>query len=91
MVNAPGRISTSKGGVSLKDKDGFLIKCEHNRWMVYDEAESKDYICTLYPFRHCHAEDSCKYYKPDIKGDLRDQIVDSGYIFHHPGKKGVKE
>ena len=29
-------------------------------------------------------------YEPDYIDELRDQIVESGYIYHPPGRKGVK-
>ena len=78
----------------MRDKDGFLIKCKYTDWQIIDERDNKDFVClnSCMSLNHlCHADERCKYYEPDIKGDLRETIVDSGYIYHPPGKKGVKE
>lgn len=69
----------------MRDKDGFLIKCKYSEWRIFDERDNFDDICGIWGGKtHCYADDKCIYYEPDIKADLRDQIVESGYIYHPP-------
>ena len=82
----------------MRDKDGFIIRCKYTEWKIVDNFDNEDDVCTHpemftpgYTMRGCYGDERCKYYEPDIKADLRDQIVGSGYIYHPPGKKGVKE
>jgi len=54
----------------MRDKDGFLIKCKHSNWEIYNERDDEDDIChTIYGIRHCYADEKCKYYEPEIKDD----------------------
>lgn len=56
----------------MRDKDGFLIRCKHCEWMIYNDKEDKDFICQqfgdkTYGYHICYGDENCRYYEPDSK------------------------
>lgn len=57
----------------MKDKNGFTIRCKYTEWKVINEDWDHDFVCgrcigTL----KCYANEGCKYYVPDVKGEKND-------------------
>ena len=58
----------------MRDKDGFLIRCKHSEWRIIDNRDNKDYVCLKFPTynyssHQCYADENCRYYVPDVKGE----------------------
>lgn len=53
----------------MKDKDGFLIRCEHCEWKIINDKEEQDFVCqkfgsSVIDYHICFADENCRYYEP---------------------------